>query len=265
MLVRNDPDWLPFYNFKTEAFQADNFLRVICKEPKLTHAEVEKDLCAESVIAQVTRITKSGVGFHGIETFLLQLVCVDFCGEPYPASFLAHVNQNAVAFLLDLPQRRVQLISTVASARSENVAGKALAVHTHERRFGLVDFAFDQREVMLAIEVRAIQVQIEIAVVSRHFHDLLQLYQLFANPAISDQTLDRTNMQAMFFVELHQFRQTCNRAIVVQNFAKHPRWLQTRHSCQVDSGLGVSCASQDAAVLCAQRKYMPGLAEVLRR
>src|SRR5213594_3008759 len=35
--------------------------------------------------------------------------------------------------------------------------------------------------------------QIEIAVVRRHFHDLLQLHEFFANTTISDQALDGAN------------------------------------------------------------------------
>src|SRR5689334_14854811 len=111
---------------------------------------------------------------------------MDLCRETDAASFLPHVNQDAAAFLLDLSERCVQLISTIASARSEHIASKALAVHAHQCRFGLVDLAFHQCKVMLAIQFRAIQMQIEIAVISRHLHDLLELYQLFPNTAIGD-------------------------------------------------------------------------------
>src|SRR5262249_7198333 len=116
-------------HFESVALESDNFFRVICEEPELPHAEIEKDLRAESVVAQVARIAESGVRFNRIETFLLQFVCVNFCREADPATFLAHVNQHAVAFLCDLPERCVQLISTIASARSKNVAGETLAVH----------------------------------------------------------------------------------------------------------------------------------------
>src|SRR5438093_10613980 len=104
MRIGFGPDRHLFDHFETVALEADNFLRVICKEPELPHAEVEKDLCTESVIAQVARIPESCVRFHRIESSLLQLVRMDFCCQPDTAAFLAHVNQNALAFLLDLPQ-----------------------------------------------------------------------------------------------------------------------------------------------------------------
>src|SRR5262245_65007149 len=115
---------------------------------------------------------------------------MDFCCQADAAAFLSHVNQNALAFLLDLPQGRVQLISAVTSARSENVAGETLAVHAHQRRFVLEDLAFHEREMMLAVELGAIQMQIEITVIRRHFHDLLQLDQFLALAPVSDQTLE---------------------------------------------------------------------------
>ena len=97
----------------------------------------------------------------------------------------------------------MQLIPTVAPARSENVAGKALAVHAHQRGLVFLDPAFDQCEVVLPVEFRAIQMQIEIAVISRHLHDLLQLHQLLANTPVGYQTLNRANAQAVFLVEFH--------------------------------------------------------------
>ena len=101
--------------------------------------------------------------------------------------------------------------------------------------------------------------QIEIAVVGRHFHDLLQLHEFFANTTISDQALDGANAQAVLFPELHQFGQTRHGAVIVQNFAKHSRRLQASHSCQIDRRLSVPRAPQHPAVLRAQREYVAWL------
>ena len=78
---------------------------------------------------------------------------MNFRRQPDPAPFLAHVNQNAIAFLLDLPKGGMQLIPTITPARRENVAGKTLAVHAHQCRLVFVDLAFHEREMMLAIEL----------------------------------------------------------------------------------------------------------------
>src|SRR5207248_9897908 len=86
-------------HFEPIALKTDNFLRIICEEPELPHAEIEKDLRPQSVIAHVARIAESGVRFNRIEPFLLQSVCVNFCRETDPPTSLAHVNQHAVASL----------------------------------------------------------------------------------------------------------------------------------------------------------------------
>ena len=97
----------------------------------------------------------------------------------------------------------MQLISTVAPARTEHVAGQTLAVHAHQRRFVLVDLAFDEREMMHPVNDRSIKMQIEIAVIGRQFHHLLEFDEFFAFAPVSDQTLDRANPHPVFFAELH--------------------------------------------------------------
>src|SRR6266581_2396093 len=52
--------------------ETDNFLRVVGQKTELPNAEIEKDLRAESVIAQIARVTEPGVCLHGVEAFLLQ-------------------------------------------------------------------------------------------------------------------------------------------------------------------------------------------------
>ena len=231
-----------FHHLEAVPFESDNFLRIVRQKTELADAKIEQDLGAETVIAQIAWVSKPGICLHRVETFLLQFVGVNFCCQPDPTAFLSHVNQNAAAFLLDLLQRRVELVSAIAPARAENVSGETLAVDAHQRRFVLVDLAFYQREMMLAIELRAVEVQIEIAIIGRHFYDLFQFYQFFADAAVCDQALDGANAEAMLLAELHQLRQSSHRAIVVQNLAKHSSRLQRSHACKVDRRLGVSGA-----------------------
>jgi hypothetical protein len=103
VLIGFCPDRHLLDHFQTVTLQADNFLRVICEEPELSHAQIEKNLRAEPVIAQVSCVSEFRVGLYGVESFLLQLVSVDLCRQSDTAALLSHVNQNALAFLLDLP------------------------------------------------------------------------------------------------------------------------------------------------------------------
>src|SRR5262249_18251030 len=144
------------HHLQSVTFESDYLLRVIGQEAKLTNAEIEKDLRAESIISQITWIPKFGICFYRVESFLLQFVSVNFCCEPNAASLLAHINQDTAAFFLNLPKRRVQLVSTVAPARTEYVAGEALAVYAHQGRFAVIDFTLNQGQMMLSVEFRAI-------------------------------------------------------------------------------------------------------------
>src|SRR5439155_3417200 len=79
MRIGLSPDRYLLDHFEAVSLEADNFLWVICQKSELPHAEVEKNLRAESVIAKIARISQLGVGLHGIETFFLQFVGVNFC------------------------------------------------------------------------------------------------------------------------------------------------------------------------------------------
>src|SRR6476620_1239145 len=125
------PDRHLLDHFQTVTLQADNFFWIIGEEPELSHAQIEENLRAEPVIAQISCVSQFRVGLYRVEPFLLQLVSVDLRRQSDASPLLSHVNQNTVAFLLDLPERRVQLISAIAPARREDIASETLAVYAH--------------------------------------------------------------------------------------------------------------------------------------
>ena len=158
----------------------------------------------------------------------------------------------------------MQLVAAIAAARAEDVARQAFAVHAHERRFGFRDLPFHEREMMGVIDRRAIHVQIEIAVIGRQFHHLLAHDQFLLQTAMGDQALDRADPQLVFFLELHQLRQTRHRSVVVQDFAEHTGRLQARQPRQIDCRLRMTGAPQNAAFLRAQRENVTRLHKILR-
>ena len=103
------------------AFQADHFLRIVREETKLAHAEIEQDLRADAVIAQVAGETEFGVCFHGIEAFLLQLVGVNFRGQADARGLPAACKRARRCLRFDLTERRVQLVAAIAAARTEDI------------------------------------------------------------------------------------------------------------------------------------------------
>src|SRR5690348_12173109 len=95
MRVRFAPNWHLLDHLNPITLKPYHLLWIIRQETKLADPEIIENLRADAIIAQVAGEPESGVRFHGIETFLLQLICVNFCREPDPAAFLPHVNQHA--------------------------------------------------------------------------------------------------------------------------------------------------------------------------
>src|SRR4051812_24539220 len=71
MRVRLAPNRHLLDHLNSVALQANDFLGIIRQEPELADAEIEKDLRAESVIAEVAREPETRVCFDRIESLLL--------------------------------------------------------------------------------------------------------------------------------------------------------------------------------------------------
>ena len=221
---------------------------------------------ADAVVAQLGGEAEFFVGFHGVHSLLLQFVGVDFGREADAAAFvLAHVKEDANAGALDHLQCGVELRAAVAAARAEDIAGEAFAMHAHERRFRFRDGAFHQGEVVRVIDERAIHVQVEVAPVGRHLDDLLAFDEPLARAPVGDEGFDRAELQLVFAAEFQQLGQPRHGAVGVEDFAEHARRGKPGEPREIDAGLGVSGAPQDAPGFCAQWKDVAGLDEVVRR
>ncbi len=101
-----------------------------------------------------------------------------------------------------------ELAAAVAAARAEHITGEALAVDTHQHGMAVVDVALHEREMMLtAIDLAAVEMQVELAVVRGHLDDLLTLHEFLALLAIADEAFDGADLQAVLVREGHEFRQ----------------------------------------------------------
>jgi hypothetical protein len=83
--------------------------------------------------------------------------------------------------------------------------------------------------------------------------------------AIGDQVGDGADLQAMELGEGHEVRQPRHGAVVLHDLADHAGRVQARHAADVDRGLRMACADQDAAVLgdqgedVARRNHIVGI------
>ena len=77
-----------FDDLQPVAFEADDFFRVVGQEAHFPHAEIDEDLRAEAVVAQLRREAEFFVGLHGVEALLLEFVGVDLGRQADAAAFL---------------------------------------------------------------------------------------------------------------------------------------------------------------------------------
>ncbi len=159
-------------DFQSVALQPDDFFRIVGQQPDGFQAEVHEDLRAEAVFAQVHVEAELFVRLNGVVALFLQFVGLDFRREADAASFLPHIDNHAAAGVGDLPHGLMQLRPAIAAARAEHVAGQTFAVDAHQNIFLPGHLAAHERQMMLAVGFRAIQMQIEIAVIGRQFHGL---------------------------------------------------------------------------------------------
>ena len=94
--------------------------------------EVDEDLRADAVVAQVDRQAELEVRVDGVEALVLQVVGAQLVQQADPAALLGEVEQDAAALVLDHRERRLELLAAVAAQRVEDVAGQALGVHADE-------------------------------------------------------------------------------------------------------------------------------------
>ena len=149
---------------------------------------------ADAVLAQIHPEAQLQVRLHSVETLLLKFVSHDLRCQPDPPPFLPHIDDHARALIVDLLHRVMQLRTAIAPARPEDIAGQAFAMDAHQHVLAPRDLAFHERQMILAIDLRTIQVQGELAVGRRHLHDLDPLDELLDRTPVLDQRLDGADL-----------------------------------------------------------------------
>src|SRR6267142_6370944 len=149
-------DWDLLDYLKTVTLEANHFFRIVRKQANGSQAKVSQNLRAESVLAQVHAETELLVCLDRVIPLLLQFIRLDLGREANASPFLAHVNDHPATGFRHLSHCLLQLGSTITSARAKHVAGKTLAMHSHQHVFLAGDFSANQSEVMLTIDFRAI-------------------------------------------------------------------------------------------------------------
>src|SRR5215469_3897189 len=254
-----------FHDREAVALDAGALAGVVGDEAHLAHPEVDENLCAHPVVAQVRREAEALVGLHRVQALVvLQRVGLDLVLEPDPPALLAHVEDDPPALLLDHLHGRVELLATIAALGAEGVAGQALAVNAHEHGVVGADLTFHQSHVIDMVDVVLVHIRAELSGERGGKHRLGRAaHQLLVAQAVLDQVRNGDDLEAVVPRKADQVDHTGHGPVVVHDLADHPGWLEAGQPRQVHGALGLARPTQHAAVPGAQGEDVSGAHEVL--
>ena len=137
-------------------------------------------------------------------------------------------------------------------------------MNTNQQIFSISDIAFNQSNMVLAIELVDIGIGTEIAVLGGHLGISHTLYKLVVLLAVILESLDRNELQIPFLGKLDKFRGAHHRAVIAHDLAAQAALLQAGKTHQVYRCLGVAVALKNTVGLCHQREHVARGTEILR-
>ncbi len=116
---------------------------------------------------------------------------------------------------------------------------------------------------MGAIEQAAVEVEAEVTVIGRHLDFLNFFYQSLAAAAVGDEGGDGADAELMFLGKGAEVREACHGAVWVHDLDDDTGGMETGEAGEIDSGLGVAGAAENAAGFSHERIDVTGLNKVL--
>jgi len=121
-------------------------------------------------------------------------------------------------------------------------------MHAHQHALLSGGIPLHQRNVVLAVGLRPVEVQPEVAIVRRHVDGLHALHQLLTRAPVLDEVRNRAKLQPMLARKRPQLGQARHRAVVVHDLADHARWVQASQPRNINRSLGMAGAHQHPAI-----------------
>ena len=79
----------PFHNLKAISAEPGDLAGVVGQQPQTMNSEIGQDLCPDPVVAEISRKTKLFIGFHGVQSAVLEAVSLEFVDQTDPPAFLS--------------------------------------------------------------------------------------------------------------------------------------------------------------------------------
>ena len=226
--------------------------------------EMTKHLRATTIIALVGLEAKVDIGIYGVHTLLLKLIGSNLVHQADTPTLLLHINDDALAFLLDHLHGLVELLATVATHAAQDITGCTGRVDTHEDGLVVLPFSLDERHMLQTVAGLAERDQTEMTIGGWEINLLTDFYAGFFAETIGDKVLDRDDTKSPFLGLLLQLRHTGHGAVVVHDLHQRTGWIQTGQLTKIHCCFGMTGTTQHAVVLSIQRIDMTRTTESLR-
>ena len=197
-----------FYDLQAVCFQTDTLSRIVGHQPHLMDMEMTKHLRATTIIALVGLEAKVDIGIYGVHTLLLKLIGSNLVHQADTPTLLLHINDDALAFLLDHLHGLVELLATVATHAAQDITGCTGRVDTHEDGLVVLPFSLDERHMLQTVAGLAERDQTEMTIGGWEINLLTDFYAGFFAETIGDKVLDRDDTKSPFLGLLLQRRST---------------------------------------------------------
>src|SRR5262245_14796345 len=129
--------------------ESNHLARVVRDRPNRLEADVEQDLRADAVVAEIGLEAELLIRLDGVGTAVLKLVRLQLVEQADAAPLLIEVDDHAASFLGNHLHGFVELPAAVAAKRMEHVTREALRVNANEHILAVARISVDERDVFV--------------------------------------------------------------------------------------------------------------------
>ncbi len=148
-----------------KAAQVLDFGRVVGEQADGTHAQIGQNQAGDAVFPLVGLVAQGQVGVHGVVAVVLQVVGPQLAQQPNASTFLAQIEQHALAFYGDLAHGFVELRAAIAAQGAKYIPGEALGMHPNQHIFLVRHIAHHQGQVLFFVLIVAVITELELTLV----------------------------------------------------------------------------------------------------
>ena len=151
------------------AFEGDDFFRVIGKNTNIFQAEVDQDLCADTafVLYEALARRRAIELSAGVNVNLRKNARLTGGLNAKAAACVVQIKKNTAILFGNCGERTGNQFVAITGDRAEYIPGEAVGMNAHKSWIGTVEFAANERHMLIVIHVAGVCDHAEIAEAGR--------------------------------------------------------------------------------------------------